>query len=212
MKKIILLNLVVLFTSLFFSANAQSNFEYIHTDSKENSKARPNLYYELPLNIKGYSFLELYMDGQNYLGQTFFTKSIKGIFGVEVHAYYSSFFTDYIGIGPTISIPMKDSTAVFTLSLMPAFTDFKGKYQSNYMLGEFVFFKEFKFTSLGRWRINSFGIINLGAKGGPAWEYGEFYIEKPIGKHFFLGAGLNGFCNNKWYPDPNWGIKLGYSF
>jgi hypothetical protein len=212
MKKFILFSFVILLWSLFFSANAQSNFEYIQTDSKETSRFRPNLYYKLPLEVKGYSFLELYMGGQNYLGQTFLTKSIKGIFGVEVHAYYSTFFEDYIGVGPTIAIPTKDSTTVFTLSLMPAFVSFKGNYQSNYILGEFVFFKEFKFHSIGTWRINSFGIINFAAKGGPAWEYGECYIEKPIGQHFYLGAGANLLCNGKWYPDPGWGLKIGYSF
>jgi hypothetical protein len=212
-KKIILfLFIVILTTGVSSFLYGQNNFEYVQTPSKETSRVRPNLYYDLPLNIKGYSFLELYMDGKNYLGRTFLTKNVKGVFGVEVHAYYSSFFEDYIGIGPIITIPTKDSTTIFTLSLMPAFTSFKGKYQGNYMLGEFVFFKEFKFHSIGTWRINSFGMINFAAKGGPAWEYGEFYLEKTLGSHFYLGAGADLFCNTKWYPDPDWGLKLGYSF
>jgi hypothetical protein len=209
MKKIILF---ITLAGLFSSAYTQSNFEYVQADSKANSRVRPNLYYEFPGEVNSYSFLELYMDGKNYLGQTFLTRNIKGVFGVEVHAYYSSFFEDYIGLGPIITFPTKDSTTIFTLSFMPWFTSFKGHYQSNYMLGEIVFFKEFKFPFLGTWRINSFGIINIGAKGGPIWEYGELYIEKPIGSHIYLGAGTDLFCNSKWYPDPKFAIKIGYSF
>jgi hypothetical protein len=209
MKKIILF---IILTGLFYSSRAQNNFEYVQTNSKECSRVRPNLYYELPITIKGYSFLELYTDGQNYLGQTFLAKNIKGIFGVEVHAYYSSFFEDYIGVGPMITFPTKDSTTILTLSFMPTFIGFKGKYQSNYMLGEIVFFREFNFPSLGTWRINSFGIINLAAKGGPLWEYGEFYLEKTLGSHLYLGAGTDLVCNSHWYPDLHWGLKLGYSF
>jgi hypothetical protein len=209
-KKIFLILLFIGLSAMFYSASAQSNFEYLQTNSKETSRLRPNLYYTLPLEVKGYSFLELYLDGKNYFGQTFLTKDIKGIFGVEVHAYYSSFFEDYIGVGPIITLPTKKST-IFTLSFMPAFMNYHGKYLSHYLLSEFVFFKEFKIPSLGTWRINSFGIINLGAKGGPAWEYGEAYLEKPIWK-LFIGVGADLFCNTKWYPDPNWGVKLGYNF
>ena len=205
--------LLVAFTGLLSSANAQSNFEYVHTDSKGTSRLRPNLFYEIsPLGVKGYSYVEFYMDGENYFGQNYLTKEIKGIFGVQVETYFANFFTDYAGIGPIITFPTKDSTTVLTFSFMPLFIDLNGNYLTNYMLVEFVFFKEFKIPLLGTWRINSFGQLNLAAEGGPAWQYGEVYLEKPIGTHLYLGAGADLFCNTEWYPDPNWGLKIGYSF
>ena len=189
----------------------QNNFEYLQTDSKETSRFRPNLYYELPWSIKGYAYIEIYMNGKNYFGQNYLTKEIKGIFGVQSETNFASFFIPYTGLGPMITIPTKEST-LLTFSFMPLFIDFKGKYLSNYVLAEFVFFKEFKLSYLGTWRINSFGQINIASKGGPTWNYGEAYLEKTLGSHLYLGAGADLFCNTKWYPDANWGLKLGYSF
>ncbi len=208
---------MIFFIALFFllaglgKLFGQNNFEYLQTDSKETSRWRPNIYYTGPFGIKGYTYVEFYNTGDSFFGQTFLTKEIKGIFGVEVNTYYASFFSDYVGIGPKITVPTDKST-LLTFSLIPAFIEFNGKYKRNYVLGEFVFFKEFNIPSLGKWRINSFGVINLASKGGPTWDYGEVYLEKPVGIHLFLGTGADLFCNTKWYPNPNWGAKIGYSF
>ena len=211
MKKTILLFVVILTTGIYFVLNAQSNLEYFQTDAQETSRIRPNLFYELPGKINGYSMVDFYTDGTSYFGETFLTRDVVGIVGLELHAYYSSLFTDYAGIGPIVNVPIGDSTTIFTLSFLPLFVDFDGKYVKEYMLAEIVFITEFNLPIIGNLRINSFGQINLAANGGPFWQYGEAYLEKPIWKiHIGIGADL--LANDKVYPDPNWGIKVGYNF
>ncbi len=205
---IISLALILAFTDTLFG---QSNIEYLQTNSKETSRFRPNLYYTFPFKIKEYAYIELYMDGKNYFGQNYLTRQISGIFSLQVESYFSSFFKDYTGFGPMVTVPTKEST-ILTFSLMPAFFCYKSGYMKNYVLMEFVFFTEFKIPSLGKWRINSFGHMNVASKGGPTWEYGEIYLEKPINEHFYIGAGADLFCNTKWYPDSDLGVKLGYTF
>ena len=209
--KTIILALTAL-TTMCLSLNGQNSFEFLKTDKSATTRVRPNLYYNLPLNVKGYSYVEIYADGKNYYGETYLTKDVIGPIGIQGQVDFANTFNDYGGLGIIATIPLKDTTTLLTFSFMPFFHEFQGQRLKEFMLLEFVFYKEFKVTIVGTFRINTFGQMNMIASGGPQWYYGEAYLEKPFGKHFFLGAGLDLFTNDKWYPDAVPAFKLGYTF
>ena len=157
------------------------NVEGIKSFEAGKSYIRPNLFYDLPLGIKGYTFGEFYEDGDNHFIKTNLTKNIYGNFNARAQIINGTNLTDKIGIGPDVVIPTPEK--IFAkMYFIPAFIDPKAKKIDNRsILGYFVSADlPLGFKSL------SFGEINVAGKNGVEWAYGEIGLEKEILKDISL--------------------------
>ncbi|MFH1311578.1 MAG: hypothetical protein ABIH65_04195 [Nanoarchaeota archaeon] len=168
--------------SLFpMKANAQinGNLEAIKSFEPGQSYFRPNIFYDLPLGIKGYTFGEFYQDGENYFIKTNLTRNIHKNLNVKAQVICGSNLTDKIGVGLDAVIPMPEKTFARGY-FIPAFIDTKAKKIDNRsIIGYFVSAD----LPLG-FKALSFGEINVAGKNGAEWTYGEIGLEKEILKNF----------------------------
>ena len=102
-------------------------------------------------------------------------------------------------------------TSVATVKAMPVYFGFDGKYvQSKAVLG-FYFQQKVYVPILKDASVVAFGEINMAAKGGPTWSYGELHVQKSL-EDFVIGIGADLRCDGKLVPHPELSVKLGYVF
>lgn len=165
------------------NANAQisGDIEGIKSFESEQSYFRPNIFYDLPLGIKGYTFGEFYEDGNSHFIKTNLTRNIHGNLGAKAQVICGSNLTDKIGVGLDVVIPMPEKTFA-RMYFIPAFIDTKAKKIDNRsIVGYFVSAD----LPLG-FKALSFGEINVGAENGAEWAYGEVGLEREVLKNLSL--------------------------
>lgn len=163
-------------------ADINGSLETIISEKKENSYARLNGFYQLPGKINGYTFLELYKNGNGYYGKSMLTKNIGKTFSVKGEVIHANDPMALAGVGIGVNVPTPKK-AYANIKLLPLWINKSGKYVSNkVILGYFAG------ADLGKgWNISSFGEVNLAAKDGPEWCYGEIALTKDIGKGVSIG-------------------------
>ncbi len=156
----------------------KNNIEY-HI-AEENSKARLNLFWKPTNNTKAYTFIE--MDSKGYFHKSMIDLSVSEKLALYAEVKNSNKFKDHAGIGLKMKFPKGFIKAV------PLWTE-EGKVKENYStIGGMI---KQSFPVLGKKVVvSAFGELNLAAKKGPSWNYGEINIQVPVGR-FDLGAGVN---------------------
>lgn len=190
------------------NANAQvtGSLEAIKSLTPKKSYLRPMLSYDLPLGVKGSSFLEFYQDGSSYFGKTILTKKINKGIGLRAGVNHGSGFTDNYNLGVSVAIPGKKTFTNFYYS--PLCVDNKLKKMKNKALAGYFISTKLPFGL----ELNSFGQLNLNAEGGAQWNYGEMNLEKKLNKN--LAVSFNPALRNQGGPipklEPRFTVK--YSF
>jgi hypothetical protein len=159
-----------LFGAGFFSpADAQiksGSVEAIIAQEKQDSYARASVSFNAPLDINGYSYIELYRDG-TYYGKTSLARDITRRLTAEAMVTHSGTPIRKVGLGVGLKLPMpRDWYA--KVRLMPAW--FKGK---GAVLDEVMAVYSVGYSH-GRFNFSSFGYENLSKK---AWSYGEIDLK-----------------------------------
>ncbi|MBN2051906.1 hypothetical protein JW756_00205 [Candidatus Woesearchaeota archaeon] len=175
-KQAIICAAIVGALSLPIKAKAQvsGSLEGIAGQTKQSTYLRGNFFYGLPGKIGSYTFIELYQDG-GYFGKTMLGREIvKGVSakGEIVHCNEP---LSQIRLGLEAKLPTPKGTTL-QVKALPLSIDKRGSIiQDRFMAGYFADVQLGKGLS-----ISSFGDLNLAAKGGPIWEYGEVSLKKYV--------------------------------
>ena len=178
------------------NANAQlsGSMEAIKSFKSKQSYVRPCLFYDLPANIKGFTFLEFYQDGNSYFGRTNLTKEVTKGIALRAEAIHGTGFPNNYGLGLSATIPNKKVFANFYFT--PFLVDNKLKKIENKVLsGYFASIKlplDMQLSSFGEW--------NLNGKNGVEWTYGELNLEKKLNKN--LSVSYNPALKNNGVGKP----------
>jgi len=178
------------------NANAQLNgsIEAIKSFKPKQSYVRPCLFYDLPANIKGFTFLEFYQDGDSFFGRTKLTKEVAKGIGLRGDIVHGSGFPNKYGLGLNVNIPNKK---VFTnFYLTPFFVNNKLKKIENKVLSGYFVNIELPLNM----QLSSFGEWNLNGKNGVEWTYGELNLEKKLNKN--LSVSYNPALKNRGAGKP----------
>jgi hypothetical protein len=158
-------------------AKTTGSIDAIASEAKGASYLRLNGSYSLPGKVSGYTFLELYGGDKGYFGKTSLTKNIAGPLSATSEITHVNAPISQIGVGAKVAVPMPQK-AYCTVKLLPCWVDNTGKHVDNKVIAGYAIG-----TSLGKgWSIGSFGEMNIGAKGGPQWGYGEVSVTKSVTK------------------------------
>lgn len=181
------------------TAKAQSNVEYIQNAKQETSRIRPNLFYNLPGDVKAYTFIEFYNDGDNYFAKTTLNKSLGHGISARTEIKNSSFFKDYAKLGMTYSLPIDGVSS--SLKFLPFNVNTSGEFSSPMTVGYSVSKK------WGPVSLSSFGEYDIANK---TWGYGETYVGYNVGQ-FEIAAGVDirSDLENVIKLDP--GVKLTFT-
>lgn len=207
MKKRIVFIILIILSAVAFG---QSSIEYLQTDEASTSRIRPNLYYDLPLGIEGFTFIEFYTDkSSEYYGETYLTKNVIGMFGVRADIFHTSLFEDVIGFGIYADIVSNDNL-FFQLKYIPAYFEFRGieRWKRFGVLG-YCLAWDFTANPLGRWQLNSFADFNIHAQ---ELSYGEIYLDKYVTDDFLIGLGADLRTIGEAAPEAKLGIDLKFMF
>lgn len=187
-------------------ANAfDGNLDYIYSENDVNS-FKAHVFYELPKEIKGSSFIKLNGNNGDYFGKTNLEKEVTGGFNVALQAKYSD--TPFYSVGLGISRQVPTPRGIFLkLRLLPLWFDKEGK-QNN----------EFRFTyrakaelPLGA-EISSFGEWNLVDEEGIQWVYGEIFLNTEITDGVRFGYNPGFLNDGDATPDVEHRITIRASF
>ena len=196
------------------NANAQDNnvkasVDVVRSENQPVSFIRPNVFYALPLGIKGYTFGEFYNEGNNYFSKTILEGKLddNSAAGLVGHVVTGSGFNTQAGLGLNAVVPSPEGSFV-KLSFLPIFADSKGRMVNNKAVGGYFGSVN---LPLGI-NLSSFGEINLDAKGGPKWGYGEISLSKNITDK--LAVAYNPLLKNqgKLNPRVEHAVRASYTF
>ncbi len=161
-------------------AQVDANVEAIKSFKPEKSYIRSNMFYKLPLDIKGYTFMEFYPDESNF-GKTTISKDVVDKVGIMSQAVHGTGFDDMYGLGIKTELPMPEK-GFAEVYIAPVWIDSKGKHVENRNVAGY-----FATISLPLdLQLSSFGEVNLAGPSRVEWNYGEISIEKPIDKHLSI--------------------------
>jgi hypothetical protein len=158
------------------NANAQlsGSMEAIKSFKSKQSYVRPCLFYDLPANIKGFTFLEFYQDGDSFFGRTKLTKEVAKGIGLRSDIVHGSGFPNNYGLG--LNVDMPKNKILKNLYLTPFLVDNKLKKVENKVLAGYFASIKLPFDM----QLSSFGEWNLNGKNGVQWTYGELNLEKKL--------------------------------
>jgi len=156
------------------SGQVHGNFKVDIPDSKGNHYFRTNAFYDAPLGVKGYTFMDL--QDRTYFGKTFFTKNMGERLSAKTETKHVGEFHTQTGAGIEYDFSRKDTTTKSILdsikrakvNYLPIFVNKKGKtIDATQALGYAGAIKL-------PWNIevSSFGQIILD-QNGANWAYGE---------------------------------------
>ncbi|PJE81837.1 hypothetical protein COU58_00735 [Candidatus Pacearchaeota archaeon CG10_big_fil_rev_8_21_14_0_10_32_42] len=177
---IVLVTLASLIPLKNTNAQVNANIEVIKSFKENSSYFRPNIFYNLPAEIKGHTFGEFYQNGDDYLLKTNLDKKVMGDAGLKAQIVSGSKFDTKLGLGVSANISSPDSVNPNKITAkvyaLPLWMDSNGKgIENRAILGDYLSGK----LPLGI-KASTFGEINLSAKKGPEWGYGEVSLEKEI--------------------------------
>jgi len=154
-------------------AESKNYADFFLSEKEGMSHVKVNQLYSLPGNIRSYSYVELYAD--RYFGKSMLSKSLSDIIALRMDVFHINepFTSAGLGLGITVPLP-KDYSASFRV--LPLWFDKKG----NYIPDKVVVRCDAGFKPGSGWSLNAFGEVNVAAKEGPVWGYGELQLAKEI--------------------------------
>lgn len=183
---------------------------YIHPVTTEDTRVRPEMTYGLPDDVKGYTFIDFYTQHEDYFAKTFLSKEVVGGLEATLEVIQGNNFTDQVGIGTKYNLPLGEN-AYGNVKLLPVYVDMGGEFQKDKVVTGFLVGTTVYVPVVGDVDICAFGEINLAAKGGPQWQYGELSVTKDLGNvEFGLSVDLNG--KGKLLPQAAPGLKILHVF
>lgn len=191
-------------------AKAQSSLELMQTREQATTRIRPNLLYQLPGCVNGYTFAEFYQGGDTYLAKTSLTKGLGESLDARLQATHGTGFTGDAGLGLEYEIPAGENTTAKVRAL-PVHLGFDGEPVDDKAVLGFYLDQKVYVPILKDMDVVAFGEINLGAEGGPQWSYAELHAQKTL-DDFVIGLGMDLRGDGDLTPDPNVSVKLGYMF
>jgi len=158
------------------NANAQLNgsIEAVKSFKPKQSYVRPQLFYDLPADIKGFTFMEFYQDGDSFFGRTRLTKEVAKGIGLRSDIIHGTGFPNNYGLG--LNVDMPKNKILKNLYLTPFLVDNKLKKVENKVLAGYFASIKLPFDM----QLSSFGEWNLNGKNGVQWTYGELNLEKKL--------------------------------
>lgn len=156
-------------------AQVNGTVEHIQSEESENTYLRGNFFYGLPGGINGYSFVELYRGDNGFFGKTMLTKKLTDELGLKVEALHSNSPLTQVGVGACVDVPMPEGSSL-NIKGLPVYFDENGVVDDKAVIG---YSGSVKLP--GDFKLSSFGEINVGAKGGPEWGYGEIFLGRELG-------------------------------
>jgi len=163
--------------SMKAEAQVHGSVEYIQSEKSENSYSRLNLFYGLPEDVRGFSFIELYDNGDGYFGRTSLDRKITDDFGVRMHVLYVNEPISKAGFGLNWT-PSLSENASARVSLLPLWIGNEGGVIGDRMELQYAGRVD---LPLG-FNLSGFGILDLLAgKKSPQWTYGEFELTQNLG-------------------------------
>ncbi|MBW2982722.1 hypothetical protein KY327_00290 [Candidatus Woesearchaeota archaeon] len=189
-------------------AKAQSSLELMQTGEEATTRIRPNLFYQLPGGVKGYTFGEFYQGSDAYITKTDLTRELGESLDAKLQATTGAGFTGDVGLGLEYETPTGGKTTA-KVKALPVYLGFDGKpVDDKAVLGFYVDHKVYV-PLLKDMHVVAFGEVNVGAAGGPQWSYGELHAQKTL-DDFVIGLGLDLRGKGDVTPDPKVSVKLGY--
>ncbi len=178
------------------NANAQltGSIEAIKSFKPKQSYVRPCLFYDLPANIKGFSFFEFYHNGNSYYGKTTLTKKVTKGIKLQAQAVHGSGFCNNYNLGLSANIQNEKVSANFYCAPLCVSNKLK-KIENKVLAGYFASIK-LPFDT----QLSSFGEWNLNGKNGVGWTYGEINLEKKLNKN--LSVSYNPVLKNRGAGKP----------
>ncbi len=156
------------------NANAQNlDIEFIKSLEPKHSYVRPNATYTLPAGIKGYTFAELYSDGNSYFSKTNLTKSLTDNVAIMGQGVTGSGFDDHAGLGVSATIPTPENTFAKAY-IIPTYVASDGSSVKNKTVAGFYAEANLPLD----FKVSSFGEVNITGTKGAEWMYGELNVEK----------------------------------
>lgn len=182
-------------------AKGQGNVEAASMPSENgSSRARINLFYELPGDVKGYTFTDLYETG--YLSKSNLTKSLGNTnLSARSEVKLSNYFDNHAGIGLEYKFARENSSFVGSFKALPLWVDKSGLVEKTGTVGFFLR-KKWNLPKKYELEASTFGEMNMlsekKGKTSPSWGYGEacVYVGKKDGK-IDIGAGVDFYNKGK---------------
>jgi len=172
-------------------AEAQINGN-LECNLSKNSLIETNFFYNLPLNTKGFTFLDYYFNGDKFFGKSILSTDLIKNLDLETQVYHAGEPVTKAGVGLKYHL-VKSKNVNVKVGIHPVWLSKEGKFIKNqidmtYSVG----------INLPRnFNIFAFGQFNLASNGGPQWGYGEIEVNKKIGKNKKLEVSYNPSLTNQ---------------
>lgn len=151
------------------------SIEAILSEEAAKSYARLHATYQLPGGLSGYTFIEGYQDG-SYFAKSTLTKKAGDYLSLKGQVLQRGELFSMAGIGAGAKLPMPQGSYAGVYAV-PLWIGKDGLVHDRSIFGYSAGVK------LGHgYSIGSVGEIQLAAKGGPQWAYGEIKAAKAIGQ------------------------------
>ena len=202
---------VALATALPIKAedNVSGDIGYVHSEVKDNSYVEANVFYKLPGKIKGYTFADFYNGEGGFVGKTSLNKPLwKGV-GPRAQIVHGNRLFTRAGLGIEAKIQKMPKNTYMKMRFMPLWIDENGKLAENRVVAGYSCGAD---LTRG-FSLNSYGEMNLGAKNGSTWSYGEIELAKKFGDmRLGYSVALNNKGEGKATPDLEHRIALRFNF
>src|SRR3989338_3941089 len=165
-------------------AGVKGDLRYFHGEKSVPSYLELNLGYDLPLGVKGWSWMEFFTRngerfkyGRGYLGKTTLTKTEKGN-GLRAEIRNINKPVSQIGFGVQFGIPLPQKMSKRVsgfLKFLPLWINDKGKVMDNRVIAGYIVNVNLPYG----FNAGSFGEVNIpqGLK-STQWAYGEIIMGK----------------------------------
>lgn len=162
---------LILAPTTIVKAGMSGNARYIHSEKNQNSYIQTNQFYKLPLNIKGFTFLD-FSKNNGYYGKTSLEEEVYSGINLKSQTIHCNEPLTQIGLGisakPISKIPFK-------IIYLPFWLDKQGEKVNKTILGYYG-----SLNIPGGLTLSGFGEWDISDK--PKWTYGELELKKEIAK------------------------------
>ena len=159
-------------------ADALDGFvKYAHPiEDPQKSYIEPNTFYNLPGDVNGSTWLELFQNGEGYFGETNLEREVTNGFNVNTQIQHCNALANRVGVGVSRQVPTPEGTYL-KISAFPIWFDEEGRQENTV---EMAYFGEVQLPY--GFSANSFGDWNLASEDGVQWDYGEVDLGREVAK------------------------------
>jgi len=156
-------------------AQVTGDAHYIQSERNEGSQIKLRGFYELPQEVRGFTFTELQKGG--YFGKTYLDREIGNGIGPRLMAVHGNEPLSETALGVNAVVPYTPENVFATVNFLPLWLGNEGE-----ALGDKAFVGYFFSADLPLGlNLSGFGDWDVLAEGGAQWDYGEFDLHRKIG-------------------------------